>query len=406
MQSSPDKPGFLRKFSRSVLQFLARIVGSDIVSWDLLFGILLGAGMGFWAKAKSGILAEESTVLLTVSGAAVGLLAATLATMALLMGFLSGFYKLVVEKEGVRSFFRPFKIVASVSAGAIIAGLAGALDSGPGPRTLQPILFGIAVALFVWAVVGVVQLVRIFIEHGYEQQKLNAIMAGGDSLQEGDDTPEENEAAVRRLAGESSSLARLGRYDDALAAIGESVNIFRDLANAFGSRYRSDLIVALDDIAGRYGETGPETPDALTARASLSSWIGLAGDAARARDRYSALLSDRQRVLGADHPDTLATRAQLAYWTGQAGDPAAARDQYSALLSDRQRVLGADHPDTLATRAQLAYWTGQAGDPAAARDQYSALLSDRQRVLGADHPDTLATRARLAYWANLVEDGA
>ena len=34
----------------------------------------------------------------------------------------------------------------------------------------------------------------------------------------------------------------------------------------------------------------------------------------------------------------------------------------SALLPDRERVLGRDHPDTLTTRLNIAYWTGEVGD--------------------------------------------
>ncbi len=159
---------------KSIRGSLGLLIESDIFSWDLLLGLLLGAGMGIWAHAKSGVLEEESAVLLAVSGAAVGLLAVTLAAIALLMGFLQGFYKKVIEAAGVKEFFRPFQIVAWVSGGAAIVGLAGALDSSPGPKNLRAILFGISVALFVWAVVGVVQLVNIFIDYGYEGEQLGS----------------------------------------------------------------------------------------------------------------------------------------------------------------------------------------------------------------------------------------
>jgi hypothetical protein len=95
-------------------------------------------------------------------------------------------------------------------------------------------------------------------------------------------------------------------------------------------------------------------------RHELARSTGDAGDAAEARDQFTALLPVRERVLGPDHPDTLTTRHSLAYWTGQAGDPAAARDQFTALLPIRERVLGPEHPLTSTTRHNLAYWTGQA----------------------------------------------
>ncbi len=60
-----------------------------------------------------------------------------------------------------------------------------------------------------------------------------------------------------------------------------------------------------------------------------------------------------------EHPDTLIARHNLAAWTGEAGDAARARDQYAALVPIRERVLGPDHPDTLAARHNLAAWTGR-----------------------------------------------
>jgi hypothetical protein len=122
---------------------------------------------------------------------------------------------------------------------------------------------------------------------------------------------------------------------------------------------------------------GPDHPGTLSAWASLANHTGQAGDAAKARDQYAALLPERERVCGPDHPDTLADRSNLARWTGQAGDAAAARDQFAALLPIIERVLSPGHPDTLDARAYLARWTGEAGDPAKARDQYAALLPDR-----------------------------
>ena len=86
-------------------------------------------------------------------------------------------------------------------------------------------------------------------------------------------------------------------------------------------------------------------------------------------------------------------------WTGEAGEAARARDQFAALIPAFERVLGPGHPHTLTARDNLARWTGESGDPAGARDQYAVLLPIRERVLGAEHPETLTTRDNLAYWA-------
>jgi hypothetical protein len=48
--------------------------------------------------------------------------------------------------------------------------------------------------------------------------------------------------------------------------------------------------------------------------------------------------------LGPDHPDTLTTRNNIGYWTGQAGDARGALELFTALLPDRQPVLGPTTP--------------------------------------------------------------
>lgn len=53
-----------------------------------------------------------------------------------------------------------------------------------------------------------------------------------------------------------------------------------------------------------------------------------------------ALLPDVEGVLGSDHPETLTDRDGLAHWTGKAGDLARARDLFAALLPDVTRVVG------------------------------------------------------------------
>ncbi|MET9243038.1 tetratricopeptide repeat protein [Nonomuraea sp. NPDC003709] len=132
---------------------------------------------------------------------------------------------------------------------------------------------------------------------------------------------------------------------------------------------------------------GPEHPDALAAWQRLAHYTGEAGDAAAAREEFTAPFPIRERVLGIEHPDTLTTRSSLARWAGEAGDAAAAREEFTAPFPIRERVLGTEHPDTLTTRSSLARWAGEAGDAAAARDQYAALLPIRERVLGTEHPN-------------------
>jgi hypothetical protein len=182
--------------------------------------------------------------------------------------------------------------------------------------------------------------------------------------------------------------------------------IARSLGSSGNYPAAQDLWQLIADAHRDDGAYGPEHRATLAARASLARWTGKAGDAARARDQYAALLPTVERVLGPDHPATLTTRVGLARWTGKAGDAAGARDQYAALLPTVERVKGPDHRQTLTARANLAYYTGAAGDAAGARDQFAILLPIKEQVLGPEHPDTLTTRGNLASWTAQAGDAA
>jgi Tetratricopeptide repeat len=190
-------------------------------------------------------------------------------------------------------------------------------------------------------------------------------------------------------------------HRDTLAARTQLARWTRKAGDAAGARDQYTALLAILERA-----TGAEYPDTLTVRDYLATTTGEAGDGAGARDQFAALLPLREQVQGAEHPDTLTARSNLAAWTGEAGDAAGARDQFAALLPIRERVLGPRHPTTLTTRANLAFWTGEAGDAATARDQLAALLPLRERVLGPQHPDTLTTRANLAYYTGQTRDAA
>ena len=174
-----------------------------------------------------------------------------------------------------------------------------------------------------------------------------------------------------------------------------------DAGDAAGAR---DQYTALLHVFERV--VGAEHPDTLTARGNLAHWTGEAGNAAGARDQYAALLPIRERESGPEHLDTLTARGNLARWTGEAGNAAAARDQFAVLLPIEEQILGPEHPGTLTTRDNLANYTGVAGDAAGARDQYAALLPVRERVLGTEHPDTLNARGNLASWTGVAGDAA
>jgi hypothetical protein len=135
---------------------------------DFGIGAIIGVGVGFWAYYKHSVQLEEGTILTTDIGASVGLLAVTLAAMTLILGFLQGFYADLIRTVpgGEAKFFYPFKVIAVVSGGAAVSGIVSSIDADSAPFRLSSILFGLSVGLLIWAIIGAVQLVFIFVGHG------------------------------------------------------------------------------------------------------------------------------------------------------------------------------------------------------------------------------------------------
>jgi hypothetical protein len=149
-----------------------RFTESSLFPYLLYAVVFVGVGIvvGFASVDNPGVRQEESGVLLDSGGAAVGLLAVVLAAVALLLAFLTGPYKQIIEAVGVRKFFWPFVPVAVLSAVAAIMGMAGALDSDSGPEDARATLDGIALGFFAAAVTGVVYLVWVFLFHAGVRQ--------------------------------------------------------------------------------------------------------------------------------------------------------------------------------------------------------------------------------------------
>lgn len=121
-------------------------------------GAVLGVGAAIWAaSAKFG---QEPGVLIGAAGAGVGLLAVTVTGMTVVIAFLP-----LTREIGVRRVFRPFVVVAFVSAGAALVSFAGAMDGSSGPLWIRVCLFGSAVWLVVWAIAGAVRLVVLLVTY-------------------------------------------------------------------------------------------------------------------------------------------------------------------------------------------------------------------------------------------------
>jgi hypothetical protein len=148
-------------------------VARDFFSIYLILGIGLGIGSGIFAIKAHKLVEDETTILLTMAGAAVALLAVILTATALMAGLLQGFFGLVIHTaEGLRDFFRPFKITAAVSAAAALVGFGGAMNVDSGPEWLRAALFGLASGLITWAILGTIWLILVFMRYATKQREL------------------------------------------------------------------------------------------------------------------------------------------------------------------------------------------------------------------------------------------
>lgn len=146
---------------------------SDSFGLDTLIGVAVGAGAGVWGALVHNGLEHEETILLTIGTADVALLAVILAAVALMAGFLNGFFGRVIEAaSSTWGFFRPFQIVAWVSALGAMLCFAGAIDASHSSRDSRAGIFAAAICLSAWAIVGTVFLVREFINAAVEQREL------------------------------------------------------------------------------------------------------------------------------------------------------------------------------------------------------------------------------------------
>ena len=211
-------------------------------------------------------------------------------------------------------------------------------------------------------------------------------------------------------------LNRAFNYADDLGLVYEAVELDVAVEDVLGPDH-PDTLKSRDSLSGAYESAGrlveaidtkkkllpdckrvlgPDHPDTLKSRDSLSGAYESAGRLAEAIELFERVLAERERVLGVDHPDTLNTRDSLAGAYESAGRLAEAIDAWEELLLDCQRVLGADHPVTLTVLNNLAvayYSVGRFGE---AIELFERVLAERERVLGVDHPDTLNTRNNLA----------
>jgi hypothetical protein len=145
---------------------------SDTFSRYAAIGLIFGIVVGIWASSVHKVIEDEGTILLAVAGAAVALEAVILAAIALMAGFLSDFYgEVITTVAALDEFFEPFRAVAIASAATALTGFAGAIDNGSGAEWFRASLFGLTIGLMVWAIIGTVGLISVYIEHAEKWRK-------------------------------------------------------------------------------------------------------------------------------------------------------------------------------------------------------------------------------------------
>jgi hypothetical protein len=131
-----------------------------------------GVAIGLWAASKPTVLGEEKDALIAMAGAMVGLLAITLAAMTIVLGFLDDFFGDLIEQLDLKAFFRPFKWLAWLSAGAALVSFVGVIDATSSKTDVRSGIFGLATALTVVGILWSVILVNTLADYATQARHL------------------------------------------------------------------------------------------------------------------------------------------------------------------------------------------------------------------------------------------
>ncbi len=225
----------------------------------------------------------------------------------------------------------------------------------------------------------------------------------------------ELEASIRQTLG--NAYREVGQYQKAVTQLRRSADIRKvklgadhpdtlatldNLALAYIATGQATEAVALTEQVrdARMKHLGPDHPGTLAALNSLGVAYLAAGKKTEAIALFERVHDARVSMLGPDQPETLTTLENLAVAyiaTGKANEAIALIEQ----VRDAQvKDLGPDHPDTLGTLDKLADVYLAAGRTAEAITLYEQVRDARLKKLGPDHPSTLFTLDNLAaaYW--------
>lgn len=140
----------------------------DWLAWDLPTSLLVGAAAGFLSGWKGQVREHATPVLFAEAALSIALLAIVLTALSIFVVFLGEEYQAILREtpRGLSGAFRPYVLVAWISAIATLLCLLGALAWPVSAWWLKALVLGSGTWLSAWALLGTTQLLGITAFHG------------------------------------------------------------------------------------------------------------------------------------------------------------------------------------------------------------------------------------------------
>lgn len=157
-----------------------------VLSPDFLVGMPLGFMLSVLPAAIPALLPNGFTFMISLAAISAGVAALVLTPMTMLLGALTPALKALLSRlpSGAAGTFVPFAQVAAVAAAASFSSLVVAILTPLAPGTFPWVIWlvaGIPMALFLWAVVGCVQVTFFLIRMFNTAQRAEELQARVDS---------------------------------------------------------------------------------------------------------------------------------------------------------------------------------------------------------------------------------
>ncbi len=202
----------------------------------------------------------------------------------------------------------------------------------------------------------------------------------------------------------ANSYSSLGEYGDAAThftaaadaarrAVMPAAQVARfeiDAAtNRNSSGHAKQALDAAQQAFERVAGLSPDDRDRLYVESLLATIESGAGRLAEARERLLRVVESQRRTLGDNDPETLESMRSLANIDSSMARYDEARPLLQNVIAAYTRVLGADHSKTLSAINDLAVVELEQKHYAAAEKLLGPQLAASERLYGANHPATL-----------------